>query len=141
MPTGQPATDAGATPARPPRVVLADADDADRARTTALLVGAGCTVVAVVGSHAQAMVAARTHQPDVIVTDLRGGTILGPAAYLTGLRGQCPTAAIVVYSSVLPSAEDLAASHAAAGLVKGVDAGRLPAIVQDVSPGVRRVAR
>jgi hypothetical protein len=65
----------------------------------------------------------------VIVTELRGGTILGPIAYLTALRGQCPTAAIVVYACVLPAAEDLAMAHAAAGLVKVVDAVRLPGTV------------
>jgi len=85
-----------ARPAGPPRVVVVDPDAAARTRTTAMLVDAGCAIVAAVNSHAQGMVAARTHQPDVIVTDLGGGTILGPIAYLAALRGQCPTVSIVV---------------------------------------------
>lgn len=126
-------------PTRPPRVVVADPDDAARARTVQVLTDAGCAVVAAVGSHAQAVVATRTHRPDVLVVELRGGQILTAPAYIEALRGQCPSAAIVVYATDLPSPDVLSLWRVAAGLVKVVDAARLPAVVVG-APKVRHAA-
>jgi AmiR/NasT family two-component response regulator len=89
------------------RVVLVDADDADRYRTTQQLLAAGLDVVAAVASYAQAIVATRRHRPDVIVTDLHAGQLLTPRQYVIALRRFC-TAPVMVYSSHKPTRAQLA---------------------------------
>jgi CheY-like chemotaxis protein len=66
-------------------VLLAEPDEQTRVLLGQLLVDAGCEVVAV-PNYAQALVGARREHPSVIVTELHGGTVLSPAAYVTALR-------------------------------------------------------
>lgn len=112
------------------RVIVVDPDDGTRAATAQLLIDAGCAVEAAVGSHAQAMLAVRQHQPDVIVTELRGGIVLTGSAYVQALHGQCPTAAVVLYATVLPAPSEVATWRVASWLVKVVDADVLPMAVR-----------
>src|SRR5262245_37883180 len=123
------AAPASTSTTRPPRVVLVDLDESARAVTAQVLTDSGCAVVAAVDSHARGIVAARTHQPDVIVTELRGGRVLGPSQYVEALRGQCRRAAIIVYATIVPAACDQRAWDLAGALVKVTEAGRLPAAV------------
>jgi DNA-binding NarL/FixJ family response regulator len=100
------------------RVLLVDTDDAARVRTTYALSEAGLEVVAAVANHAQAILGARDHQPDVIVTGLDGGQFLAPDQYIGALRRKAPLAAVVLYASVIPSGVEAKAWGAVATLAK-----------------------
>jgi DNA-binding NtrC family response regulator len=96
--------DPAAETADRPRVLLVDPHEQTRVLLGQLLLDAGCEVVTV-PNHAQALVGARRERPTVIVTELRGGTVLPPAAYVTALRRHSP-APVIVHSGVTPSAEE-----------------------------------
>jgi hypothetical protein len=66
-----------------------------------------CHVVAAVPNYAQAMVHARSHIPTVIVTELQGGQVLTPQAYVVALRRFC-LAHVILFSHQRPSAGELA---------------------------------
>jgi DNA-binding NarL/FixJ family response regulator len=85
-------------PRSAPRVVVMDADDGERARTSRVLLAAGINVVAAVPNYAQAIVAVRRHRPDVIVTELYGGQALTPPLYVESLRRFVP-APLILYAA------------------------------------------
>jgi AmiR/NasT family two-component response regulator len=108
-----------------PSVLLVDPDDAARARTFDVLTAAGCEVVAAVANHAQAIVRAKEHQPDVIVTGLEGGRFLTPEAYVAALHRKAPLAGVVIYAKVIPDSAEAKGWGVAATLVKPIERERL----------------
>jgi DNA-binding NtrC family response regulator len=112
-----------ASDAERPRVLLVEPDEQTRVLLGQLLVDAGCEVVAV-PNYAQALVGARREHPSVIVTELHGGTVLSPAAYVTALRRHSP-APVIVHSSVVPCAAEVAEWRLWGTVVKGGGPARL----------------
>jgi DNA-binding NarL/FixJ family response regulator len=86
-----------------PRVLLVDPHEQTRTILAQLLLREGCTVVAAAPNYAQAIVAARTKHPTVIVTELYDGTALTPEQYIVALKRYSP-APVIVHSVIVPDA-------------------------------------
>ncbi|MEO6512144.1 MAG: response regulator transcription factor [Nocardioides sp.] len=85
------------------RVIVADDSVITRVGITTLLTHAGCEVVDEVGDAAAALVAVRTHRPDVVVLDIRmppTHTVEGLVAART-IRATHPDTAVLVLSQYL----------------------------------------
>ncbi|MGH8981429.1 MAG: response regulator [Acidimicrobiales bacterium] len=124
----------------PIRVVLVD-DTADLrvALARLLRVRGGFEVVAEGADGADAIAAAREHQPDIVVLDL-GFPDLAGHEVLTALRRESPGAMIVVYSGSITPDRLPSAEAADAFLEKSHDMPYVVDFLADVGRRVRRTA-
>jgi DNA-binding NtrC family response regulator len=123
-----------ATDENRPRVLLVEPDAAVRAVVGQLLTDAGCEVITA-PNLAQGIVGARRERPDVIVTEVRGGTVLPPGAYVEALTRLSP-APVIAHTEPLPTAGEIDAWRVWAGVVKG-DAARLLEVVHRAHSAIR----
>lgn len=92
--------------ARRPRLLVVEPDERVREPLAELFHDAGYDVVAV-PHFAAGINAARNANPAVIVTELRGGQVIGPGAYVQALQRHTP-APIVAHTDDVPGASQAA---------------------------------
>ena len=122
-----------------PRMLLVEPHEQTRMLLGQLLVDEGCEVLASVPNYAQAIVGAKTMRPTVIVTEVYGGTVLSPAQYIAALRRYSP-APIIVHTTIVPGAVEVAAWGLWGTVVKGGAPARLLSMIRSAHHAAR-VAR
>jgi len=90
-----------------PRVLLVEPYERARMLLEQLLLDEGFALSASAPNYAQAIVAARSAHPTVIVTELDRDTTLTPAAYVAALQRHS-FAPIIVHSTITPSSIEVA---------------------------------